>query len=298
MATLAIVMCVSSAAALDVTIIESSAVKPYEDAIKGFESTCNCLVKKIIPIDFEGVRLAHEISKSKPGLIVAVGEEALSKSLAFKDIPAIYMMVLNPSKVVRGTATGVSMEIPANKQVASYVDIFPWIKRLGVIYNPMNMDNFMKGAVASARHQGVTLVEGQVQSSKDVPSVLNSMRGKIDALWIVPDVTVVTPENMEFIMLHSIEFNLPVLTFTERHVAMGAVMSLNIDPYEIGKQTGNIVKSGSLRQDKVYEATIARVAINQVTAMKMSIAFKDNYTNKAFVNINLDQFGKNVQHQP
>ncbi|MEO5360804.1 MAG: ABC transporter substrate-binding protein [Nitrospirota bacterium] len=299
---LIVLVYVPDVSALDVTVLESSAVKPYEDAIKGFEAACNCNIRQVIPVDHNGISVQDEIRKSRPGLIVAVGEEALRKSLAFKDIPTIYMMVLNPSKVIKNheNVTGVSMEIPAHKQVASFVDVFPWIKRLGVIYNPQNTDSFMKVAVTSAMRQGIVLAEGMVHSPKDVPSVLSSMRGKIDALWVVPDVTVVTPENMEFIMLHSIEFNLPVLTFTDKHVALGAVMSLDIDPYEIGRQAGGIVKSGSAiaKDDKVYEASVAKVSINHITALKMAIAIKDNFKNKDVVKINLDRYGKNAEQLP
>ncbi|MBF0456664.1 MAG: ABC transporter substrate-binding protein [Nitrospirae bacterium] len=305
----ALLVYVPDVSALDVTIIESSAVKPYEDAIRGFEQSCNCNVKKVIPIDRNGFSI-EEIRKSRPGMVVAVGEEALSKSLAFskstslKDIPTVYMMVLNPDKMIQGheNVTGVSMEIPATKQIASFVDVFPWIKRLGVIYNPMNFGHFINGAAVSAKNHGVVLVEGIAQSPKDVPNVLNSMKGKIDALWVLPDVTVVTPGNTEFIMLYSIEFNLPVLTFTENHVALGAAMSLTIDPYEIGRQTGGLVTSENVSLTKgkrhVYDASIARVSINQVTALKMAIDVKDRFKTKNFVKINLNRYGETAEHIP
>ncbi|WP_420266178.1 ABC transporter substrate-binding protein [Candidatus Magnetominusculus dajiuhuensis] len=283
---------VPTASALDVAVIESSAIKPYEDAIKGFESSCNCNIKRVIPLDSNGFSI-EEIKRSRPGMVVAVGQEALTTALAFRDIPVLYMMVLNPSAIIQGhdNVFGVSMEIPAARQIASFVDVFPWVKRLGVIYNPANKDVFMKDAAQSAKRRGVVLVEKKVQSPKEVPSVLQSIRDKIDALWILPDVTVVTPENTEFIMLYSIESNIPVITFTDRHVALGAVMSLNIDPYEIGRQAGDIITSGSGHIKKqIYEASIARVSINQITALKMAIAVNERFKNSGFAKIAMDVY--------
>ncbi|MCG6550992.1 MAG: hypothetical protein L7F77_01595 [Candidatus Magnetominusculus sp. LBB02] len=291
---------VPPASALDVTIIESSAVKPYEDAIRGFEATCNCNIKKVIPIDHSGYNIQDEIRRSRPDMIVAVGEEALQAALTFKNIPTTYMMALNPSRIIsgHGNAVGVSMEIPPHKQISSFLDVFPWIKRLGVVYNPANSGHFMRGAVEAALKQKVVLVEGIAHLPKDVPSVINSMKGKIDALWILPDTTVVTPENIEFLMLHSIAYNVPVLSFTDKHVALGAVMSLSIDPYEIGRQTGGIVAAGSTRLPGAanFDVSTARLSINHISAIKMNIAIKDNFTTRNGVAIiNLD---KNAERLP
>ena len=68
------------------------------------------------------------------------------------------------------------------------------------------------------------------------------MKGKIDAFWMLPDITVICPETVEFILLFSIENKIPIFSFSEKYVEMGALMSLSINPVDLGKQAGQIAE--------------------------------------------------------
>ena len=51
---------------------------------------------------------------------------------------------------------------------------------------------------------------------------MRNLLGKVDALWMLPDETVVTSESLTFLLLTAFKHNLPVLTMSDAFVEAGA----------------------------------------------------------------------------
>jgi len=51
---------------------------------------------------------------------------------------------------------------------------------------------------------------------------------------------VITPETIEIMLLFSFENHIPVLTFSEKYVELGALMSIGIDAFDMGCQAGEM----------------------------------------------------------
>ncbi|MFZ2948374.1 MAG: ABC transporter substrate binding protein, partial [Desulfuromonadaceae bacterium] len=64
-----------------------------------------------------------------------------------------------------------------------------------------------------------------------------------DLFWMLPDITVITPETAEAILLFSLENNIPILTFSEKYLERGAMLSIGIDPFDIGRQAGEMAQT-------------------------------------------------------
>ncbi len=261
----------------DITAVISLNIKPYNDALAGFESACNCKVKKIIVPEMKGINIRKKLHKEKPGLILAIGMSALNRVKDIKNIPVVSVMTLNPESTAsgRGNISGVSMNIDPAKQFSVLREVLPGVKKIGVLYDPAQTGGFVKDAELSSASAGFRLIRKEMRSSKDVPSVLKNMKGKIDALWMIPDLTVVTPETVEFILLYSIENQIPVITFSDKYLEMGALISLEINAHDIGKQAGEIagkVLSGTeIKHIPMIYSRKADVKINWKTAEKMGI---------------------------
>jgi putative ABC transport system substrate-binding protein len=123
---------------------------------------------------------------------------------------------------------------------------------------------------------GLKLLASPVDSQKGVPAALRSMLGTIDALWMVPDETVVTPEAFEFLLLAAFENNLPFLAASDIFVEVGAFASLSPDYADVGRQACQLVReieSGRLKLTKVDIVPPAKVnlAINLKTASKIGL---------------------------
>ena len=94
---------------------------------------------------------------------------------------------------------------------------------------------------------------------------------------MLPDITVVTPETVESMLLFSMENNIPILAFSEKYLELGAMLAIGIDPFDIGSQAGemaqNIFAGGNnKKEDRHIDARKALVSVNLGIARKLGIA--------------------------
>ena len=273
-----------------VLVIQSLSVAPYEEAFAGFKSICDAEIAKIVLSSQEKINPSQIIQIHKPELILVIGMDALTKLKEIEDIPIIYMMVLNPQAITFGdkNINGISMTLSPEKQIIAFLEVLPAVKRVGILYNPDRTGNFVKGAVSAANNMGISLVAEKVQSAKEVPSALRNIRNKIDAFWMIPDITVYSPETIEFLFLSLLENQKPIISFSEKYVELGALMSISIDPFDMGNQAGEMAKTilsnnGVKRNAQRIDARKAVILINLKIAKKLGITFDEKVLAKAKV---------------
>ena len=158
----------------------------------------------------------------------------------------------------------------------SYKSLVPTLRTIGVIYDPEKTSAMIREASAVAEKLGLRLLASPVASQKAVPAALRAMLGKIEALWMVPDDTVVTPESFKFLLLEAFENNLPFLAASDIFVEVGAFASLSPDYADMGRQACQLVReieSGRLspRKADVLPPVKVNLAINLKTASKIGL---------------------------
>lgn len=264
-----------------VLILLSSHIKPYEEALSGFRLACYCAVREIVLSEagpyFD---LTKEIEATAPDLVLAVGREALVQLKNTRDVPIVYMMALNsePLTYVHKNIAGIRMTISPGRQLTSFLRAIPLIQRVGVVYNPAKSGKFVEGAVAAAAKTGVDLIIKKAQRPEDVPGLVNGMAGKIDAFWIIPDASVIMSESVEAILLFSLENMVPVLTFSEKHLEIGALMSMSvsINAADMGRQAGKIAErvlhnGADIALISTVYAEEGTLMINELVAQNLNI---------------------------
>ena len=144
--------------------------------------------------------------------------DALSLVKPIENIPVVYLMVLNPQSILseENNITGVSMNIPQEKQLTALLDALPGTNTIGLLYDPDRTGHLAKKAQDSAKKMGVTLIAKEVHDPKNAPALINDMKDKIDVFWMLPDITVITPETVESLLIFSLENSIPIFTFSER----------------------------------------------------------------------------------
>ncbi len=274
-----------SARASEVIVLKSADIRPYDDAFDGFRGSCGCNVREL---DLGKVGdISKRLSDLDPDMILAIGTDALSRAQAVRDLPVLYAMVI-PSEFpgpLRRNISGVSMYIPPERYLEVMGDIVPSARRVGVIYDPRYSEAFVREAVRAAEERGIQLVLRKAERSSDVPPLIDAMRGKIDAFWMLPDITVVNLEAVKYLLLFSFQNRVPVFTFSDKYVSMGALAALNIVPFDIGVQAGEMAKKLSKVQDDTTplrtEARKATLTINRTVAAKLGIRIRDDILRKA-----------------
>jgi putative ABC transport system substrate-binding protein len=267
-----------------VAVLLSSRVSEYEEALKGFKEATPHEIVAVYDMDGDLDRgrkqLAEIETKIKPDLIFAVGIWALQVVVSRPPpLPVVYAMVLNPPSVIgAGTknVTGASMNVPVEQSMRLFKQLGPQIKRIGVIFNPAKTGYLVKRAQTVAREDGLELVTREISSAKEVIGALESFQDGIDALWIVPDETILSQAVVQQMLLYSYRRRVPLLGMSDRHAQMGALFSLSFASGEdIGRQAGELAQAiltGRAASDVPY--TSARklfLTVNLKTAQKLGL---------------------------
>jgi putative ABC transport system substrate-binding protein len=249
---LSITFLASPASAARVAVLMSAKVAEYEEALRGFRETTPHQVVATYDMDGDVDRgqkyLAEIETKVKPDLIFAIGNWALQVVVSRPtSVPVVYAMVLNPTSIV-GTdgknVTGASMNIPVEQPIRLLKQLGSQIKRIGVIYNRARTGSLVRRAQVVARDEGLELVTREISSAKDVVAALESFQDGIDALWIVPDETVLSQAVVQQLLLFSYRRKVPVLGLSDRHAQMGALFALSFASGEdIGRQAGELAQA-------------------------------------------------------
>ena len=278
-----LIICFGPAAALahDIVVVQGLQIKPYDEAVRGFRNSCDANTKKFLLSDLRGTDFVRLIREERPRLILAVGPEALKKVRPIMDIPIVYLMVINPQSMVKGhrNVTGVAMNVAPEKYLDLLTRISPKPKMVGVICDPAKSGYLVKRAQQAARGRGIELAVREVQTPRDVPDALTSLKGIVDALWMFPDTTVVTPETVELFLLASQENRFPVIGFAGKYVEMGALAALDIDSFDQGRQAGemaeHILKGSAVADLPGAEARSTTVKVNRSVAKKLGISLEN-----------------------
>jgi putative ABC transport system substrate-binding protein len=281
---------VTPARAADIAVILSAPVDAYEETLRGFEDTVGhrIVAEYDMQGDFNrGRKILAEIrSDVQPDLILAVGVWALQAIVRNPpDIPVVFAMVLNPSTVIGSeprNITGASMNVPVEQSIQLLEELGPTIRRVGVIYSAAETGYLVEKAAAAAQERGLELVAREIASSKQAVQAVNALRAEgIDALWILPDETVLDPTVLEYALLWSYRYKIPLLGLSERQAEMGALLSVSFgSSRDIGRQAGelaNVILEGGGDGPIPYTtARSIRVIVNLKAAEKLGVEIPES----------------------
>jgi putative tryptophan/tyrosine transport system substrate-binding protein len=229
------------ALAYDILVLQSLREKGYDEAVKGVKRECPVSMRTVVLSDYAETDITRIIREEHPRLVVAVGDRALEVAEKQRTTPVLYMMALHAKSRQRGSVTGVGMLFDPLRYLAVFESI--GAKRVGVVGDPAKSGAYLKKALIAARRSGIDLVVREVHSPRETLAMLDSLRGKVDALWMLPDITAVSPETTEAYFLFSKGERVPVVSFAEFYLSMGGALSLGIDRFDIGRQLGAMAQS-------------------------------------------------------
>ncbi|MBY0577986.1 MAG: ABC transporter substrate-binding protein [Burkholderiales bacterium] len=229
-------------------VIKSHDIDPYNQALAGFKEMCT---KDVTQYNLGGSRdnipkYSQEIAAAKPKLVLAIG--LLAAKMAkdnLKDFQILYIMISNPRKygLIGNNIAGITLDIPLEIQFRTYRKIMPKMKTVGMIYDPAKSEERIREARAAAEKLGLELTTKSVSSQKDVPEAVRQLLGKIDALLIIPDETVVTAESFKYFLVTTLENKIPFLSPSEIFVEGGALASLTPNFTDVGRQSCELATS-------------------------------------------------------
>lgn len=234
------------------------------------------------------VQIAQRFVGQKPDVIVTISTPSTQAVVsATKDIPIVFAAVSDPvaSRIVPrmkqpgGNVTGVSDRPPIAQQLSFMREVIPSIKKIGVIYNSGEANsvanlNTMK-EVAEAR--GFEIVESVATRSADVQMAARSLVGKVDAIYLPPDNTVISAAESAISVAYSEK--LPIFSGDPATVERGALGTTGFSYFDIGQEAGamvvKILNGANPGTIDAIDPTKTTIIVNKTAARKIGVSFPD-----------------------
>jgi putative ABC transport system substrate-binding protein len=116
------------------------------------------------------------------------------------------------------------------------------LKKLGLLYNAGEANS--KATIASIKELsgklGFVAIEATASKTADVYQAANSLVGRVDAIFIPTDNTIVSA--LESVIKVGVQNKLPVFAADVDSVQRGAVAAMGFDYYKHGYQTGAVAE--------------------------------------------------------
>lgn len=236
----------------------SKKIRPYYEALEGFASEFKKAsngeteIFEIDDFDKSTSALSVRIGNGNFDIALAIGPEASKFILHEKigKIQKLYLMLLNSEELTAaGTSQpcGISLTIPVSDQINKIYDSIPSLKRLGIIFDPALNETFVKKAETESERLGISIIRIQARSHQEIIPSLEKGLEKIDALWMIPDQTVISESLVPFIIKKSISSGIPTIGYNRYFLQNGAAVSFVINYSGIG------VKAAKLATKMIYE---------------------------------------------
>ena len=245
-------------------------------------------------------QIAGQIIGEKPDLILAIATpsaqtcaQALKKAPHMRNTPMLFTAITDPlaAGLVKdlehpgGNITGVSDMLPLGQHMQMVAAFIPKFKKLGVIYNSgeANSKSSVKLIREVGDQMGFEVVEATVSKTADVYQAAKSLVGRVDAVFVPTDNTVV--EALESAIKVCEQNDLPLFCADVDSVRRGAVAAMGFDYYKHGYQTGAMAQrvfSGAKPADIPVEyQEVLQLHINLPAAAKMGVKVPQSLQQKA-----------------
>ncbi|MFL0194780.1 ABC transporter substrate-binding protein [Clostridium sp. WILCCON 0269] len=275
-----------------------SARKGFIEALKakGYEDGKN------IKINFQNAQgdmpttqsIAQNFVSQKEDLILAIATPSAQAAYnATKNIPILITAVTDPVKAgiakslkSSGTnVTGTSDDLPIGKQFELLKKLVPKAKKVGIVYNTSetNSQVQVESAKKAAPQYGLEIITAGVTNVNEVPQSLDSIVGKIDALYVPTDNAVVSA--ISIVTNTCYKKNVPVIGSEKGQVTQGALATTGIDYTKLGYQTGlmavEIINGKKPSELPITTLKDMQLVINEDAAKKLKITIPDDLNSKA-----------------
>lgn len=238
--------------------------------------------------------IAQKFANDNLDLILAIATPtAQATAHVIKDVPILITAVTDPveaglveSLERPGTnVTGTSDLTPVRMQLELLQELVPSVRRVGIVYNAGEVNSVIQVNLAkdAAQQLGLTIVEATAANASEVMQAAQSLVGRVDALYVQTDNTVVSA--LESVVLVAERNRLPLLVGEESSVELGGLATLGIDYYKLGQQTADIAHR-VLQGENPAEIPIEyqeemSVVINLAAARRMNVTIPQSILDRA-----------------
>lgn len=193
--------------------------------------------------------IAETLVNDGDDLIFAIATPAAqSVAGATTEIPILLTAVTDPAEsglvesndAPGGNVTGTSDLTPVTEQIDLLKELIPEAETVGVLYCSAESNSVLQADMAKEACQaaGLEAADYTVSSSNEIQTVVESMIGKVDAIYAPTDNMIAA--GMATVAMIANENKIPVICGEEGMVKEGGLATYGINYYKLGYKTGEM----------------------------------------------------------
>jgi len=232
-----------------ITIVISSNIRPYKEALDGFKKALDLAVECY---DLKNPELVkYVLTKEHQDFVVAIGPEASRIVHDFSPLPPekkLYLMVLDPEELLgEDKVCGVDLRIPPDRELKKIHERLKGPLNLGIFYCPEENQEMVSLFSSRARAFGINVTGIPVESPKAVPKAFKDNLGRINTILFIPDSVVIQEALVRYLIKRSVLMGIAVIGYNHFFIENGAVMSLTIQYDKVGEEGARLLKDMILK---------------------------------------------------
>ena len=212
--------------------------------------------------------------------IATPSAQALANNIT--DIPILFSAVTDPAsaKLLNPNVTGTSDKV---ENIAAQFDLLakikPGLKKVGVLYNPSEQNSAVQVQEIQkiAKEKNIEVMLQGISNFGELAQATKNLLGATDALYLPTDNLVVSGANL--ITSEAINAKKPVVASENSTVKLGALFTMGLDYYALGKRTGEmaieILKGKPISQIPFEISKQMKLYVNQKTAQALGLDIKN-----------------------
>lgn len=193
--------------------------------------------------------IARKFVNDKVDLVLAIATPAaITMASETSEIPILITAVTDPvaAKLVEsnerpGTnVTGTTDMTPVREQMELLTKLCPDVKTVGIIYNSSEINSEIQAGIAkeAAKELGLEIVESTVTNSSEVQQIAHALGERVEAIYVPTDNIIAS--SIASVVAVAEANKLPIIAGERAHVEAGALATIGIDYYKLGRQTGEM----------------------------------------------------------
>ena len=226
--------------------------------------------------------IANGYKSDKKNLVLGIGTpsaQALVNTIT--DMPVLFSAVTDPesAKLLNKNVTGTSDRLDnVGEQLDLLLKLKPEVKKIAVLYNPSEQNSVVqvKEIEAKAKEKNLVVMLQGVSSLSELPQATKNALIESDALYLPTDNLVVS--GIKLITSEAKSAKKPVVSSENSSVEAGALFTMGLDYFELGKRTGEMaieILKGKPAEQIPYELSKKMTLyVNETTATELGLDLK------------------------
>jgi putative ABC transport system substrate-binding protein len=254
-----------------------------EAALKEYKPKLNIQVQNAQGNIAIAAQIASHQAAQHPDVMVSIATpsaQANLKARKNKNVLLAFTAVTDPvaaGLTEKNNVIGVSDTPPIEELIELLTRLMPERKRVGVIFNPgeINSVKMIEKFSYIAQAKGLNIITSPVNSSSNIKVSVQKLIDKVDVIYLPQDNLVVSAiDNIVKIgSLHQI----PIIGNDPSLVDKGLLFALGSDYFKNGKQLGEMIVAaleGKLTEPKIQPSNVKEYKVNEKVAVALNINIK------------------------